>query len=642
MKKLTALIITAALFVGATYVPIYAEETTTSDYEETSSTADDDEEEATEIPEEPEETLEPITEDYDSSNAVGTDNEEDVSDEQTSYSTSGEAGAAGGLGFYTSKFADCQGHWAEQIIAECTEKGYLSGYEDGTFRPDNPVSAAEFAKIYSAWEGNFYIISSGSWSVPYIRDMISDGIFDAADYNDFNEPMTREQVAKAIVNTLRGEYFPSDLTKYEQYIPDYTDADDGYGEYVIKAYISGIMTGFEDGSFQPKELVTRAEILSIIDRAENESKRILPEAVTAASENDRGTLYYSAAVQVRKSSNASTMNYRLLGSNTQYVTEDDAQSGIKMSEEFQGAQGFAFLMRYDLTEILEREEEIQSLEIVFNRASGGDMDLGLFWYDELISQTDWNNSDYVEVVNGAMVAGSNKAGYNAVVDNISAILPTWGDIENAVPEEEKTQPFAQAALENDQYVMELDLSALKEHADENNIVEFFATTVNYDRYGMSGDNKPKCYVVGEKAPKLYVTYASDDDTQRVITLLADTAKVEGGMLDIAGSGEDSYLTNFRTSQKITFDFNSRSSGKYNMKIYYSANINSGGGTVTFDLNGEQFDHTFAQTGSWSTYVYEDLGEVELKNGSNTLILTDKEVPNTYLINIKYIIFEKVE
>lgn len=59
------------------------------------------------------------------------------------------------------------------------------------------------------------------------------------------------------------------------------------------------------------------------------------------------------------------------------------------------------------------------------------------------------------------------------------------------------------------------------------------------------------------------------------------------------------------------------------------------------MNGTTFDHTFAQTGSWSTYVYEDLGEVELKTGENTLVIIDKEIPNTYLINIKNIVFEKI-
>ncbi len=267
--------------------------------------------------------------------------------------------------------------------------------------------------------------------------------------------------------------------------------------------------------------------------------------------------------------------------------------------------------------------------------------MGLFMYDTPISDTDWNSADYSKVVNGAAVAGDNKAGYNAVVDNISQILPTWGNIGDAVPQEQKTQPFAQAKCINDRYDFELDINELKKYADKDNVIEFFATTVNYDRYGMEQDNKPKCFVAGKDAPSIYCAYNTDGEMSSVITLLADTALVEGGMLNILGTGTDAYIENFRTEQKITYNFKADMTGKYKMTVYYAANINSGGGSASFNINGTSFDHTFAQTGSWSTYVYEDLGEVELQAGENTLVITDKEIPNTYLINIKNIVFEKV-
>ena len=60
------------------------------------------------------------------------------------------------------------------------------------------------------------------------------------------------------------------------------------------------------------------------------------------------------------------------------MTEDDAKSGLRMSEELQGAQGFAFLMRFDLSDILKREDDLESVSLTLNRASGGDMDMGLF------------------------------------------------------------------------------------------------------------------------------------------------------------------------------------------------------------------------------------------------------------------------
>lgn len=569
-------------------------------------------------------------------------NETNEDDPDTPSGISGLPGAAGGTGFTGSKFRDCRGHWAEQIIIECTDKKYLDGYDDGTFKPDNPVSAAEFAKIYNAWKGNFYQLTSGYWATPYIRILLDNGMFENGDYSDYGEKMTREKVAKAIVNSLKGEYFPSNLQKYYEIIPDCDSIDDEYRDYAVKTYISGIISGYDDGSFKPDDYVTRAEILSIIDRAIHTEKRVIPEIVQNAKGGEQQTnTYYTAAVQVRKSTNGNTMNYRLLSGNARYMENDDEGSGLKLSEEFQGAQGFAFLMRFDLSDILKRENELQSVKLTLKRAGGGDMDMGLFMYDTPISDTDWNSADYSKVVNGAAVAGDNKAGYNAVVDNISRILPTWGNIGDAVPQEQKTQPFAQAKCINDRYDFELDINELKKYADKDNVIEFFATTVNYDRYGMEQDNKPKCFVAGKDAPSIYCAYNTDGEMSSVITLLADMALVEGGMLNILGTGTDAYIENFRTEQKITFNFKADMTGKYKMTVYYAANINSGGGSASFNINGTSFDHTFAQTGSWSTYVYEDLGEVELQAGENTLVITDKEIPNTYLINIKNIVFEKV-
>jgi N-acetyl-anhydromuramyl-L-alanine amidase AmpD len=42
-------------------------------------------------------------------------------------------------------FADIMGHWAESDIKKCTEAGILKGGGDGLFRPDEPLTRAEFA-----------------------------------------------------------------------------------------------------------------------------------------------------------------------------------------------------------------------------------------------------------------------------------------------------------------------------------------------------------------------------------------------------------------------------------------------------------------------------------------------------------------
>ncbi len=639
LKKLIAMLVSASMLLSsAVMISSYAVDEVETD-DTTSNTEGYDNPDATETPSAPEASETP-TEAPETATEAPNPEDGDVNEYSSLPSQlGGGVGAAGGLGFSGSAFPDCVGHWAEQTIISCVKKNYLNGYDDGSFRPDNPVSAAEFAKIYSAWQNKFYTVSSGYWAMPFVRDMLESGIFEKGDFDDYSAYMTREACSKAIINSLKGEYFPANLDEYAQYITDYELVDEKYKEFVLKAFVSGIITGYDNGIFNPKGYVTRAEILTLIDRAINEQNRVIPEIVASTISGAPATqTYYDAAVQVRKSSSAKSMNYKLYGKNAQYMTEDDASSGLRLYDEFQGAQGMAFLMRYDLSDIIKREEDLTSLNLVINYNSNGDLPIGLFWYEHKISKTDWNDSSYFQVVNGSAVAADNKMGYNAVCDNIKAIIPTWGDMANAVPQEEKTQPFAQAELKNNRYVFKLSLDELKAHMNGDNQVEFFATTVNYDRYGLDKDNKPRCYTAGAKGPQLYATFETGTEDDSKVTLDPANAELFGGMLNYS----DGIISEFKSNQTITQSFNIITPGKYRILINYSANESTGGGTAKLTINDEASDYVFAQTGSWSTYKYEDIGTYEFEAGPGTISISDVSIPGSFLINVKDIILEKVE
>ena len=49
--------------------------------------------------------------------------------------------------FESDKFSDIKGHWANKYINSAAEKGWVNGYEDGTFKPDNYISRAEFVTL---------------------------------------------------------------------------------------------------------------------------------------------------------------------------------------------------------------------------------------------------------------------------------------------------------------------------------------------------------------------------------------------------------------------------------------------------------------------------------------------------------------
>ncbi|MGI6468397.1 MAG: S-layer homology domain-containing protein [Syntrophomonadaceae bacterium] len=49
--------------------------------------------------------------------------------------------------FVADNFSDITGHWANQYINSAAQKGWVKGYEDGTFRPEQPITRAEFVTL---------------------------------------------------------------------------------------------------------------------------------------------------------------------------------------------------------------------------------------------------------------------------------------------------------------------------------------------------------------------------------------------------------------------------------------------------------------------------------------------------------------
>ena len=46
-------------------------------------------------------------------------------------------------------YTDTDGHWAQKYIAKASEYGYINGYSDGSFRPDSPITRAEAVVVMS-------------------------------------------------------------------------------------------------------------------------------------------------------------------------------------------------------------------------------------------------------------------------------------------------------------------------------------------------------------------------------------------------------------------------------------------------------------------------------------------------------------
>lgn len=49
--------------------------------------------------------------------------------------------------------SDIAGHWAESVITQWQSKGLIQGYEDGTFKPGNTITRAEFVTLMNNAKG---------------------------------------------------------------------------------------------------------------------------------------------------------------------------------------------------------------------------------------------------------------------------------------------------------------------------------------------------------------------------------------------------------------------------------------------------------------------------------------------------------
>jgi hypothetical protein len=169
-----------------------------------------------------------------------------------------------------SSFSDLDStHWAYTVIMKSTNKGVIAGYPDGTFRPSRQVTRAEFAKLLviaadlEEMSGAYYNdVGQDHWAYNYIN-MISNYMLPCGTNFRPDDPITREEVAYTIVNAVRLD----NSTYKEATINRFYDKDQitpGMEKYIIIIADNEIMVGNQDGTFNPKGYLTRAEITQLL------------------------------------------------------------------------------------------------------------------------------------------------------------------------------------------------------------------------------------------------------------------------------------------------------------------------------------------------------------------------------------------
>lgn len=163
---------------------------------------------------------------------------------------------------------DVSGHWAETYVNQMVEQGILTGYPDGTFRPDNSISREEFAAVLARAKGlkapdtetqYFADVGPDNWSYGNIQALAHAGIVHPEDYDGKLQPgtpITRVEIATMLVRAagLEGEVAKKgSLVSFKDSIPSWAKG------YVTVALNHGLVTGYDDGTFRAQGKATRAE-----------------------------------------------------------------------------------------------------------------------------------------------------------------------------------------------------------------------------------------------------------------------------------------------------------------------------------------------------------------------------------------------
>ncbi|WP_438351372.1 S-layer homology domain-containing protein [Paenibacillus sp. FA6] len=175
------------------------------------------------------------------------------------------------LGTVKNSYSDIKEHWAEQSINEFASKGLINGYEDGSFKPNRSISRVEFITIINKLFGfietekvTYRDVGSDQWFASEIGKAKKVGYISGYSDETFrpNNPISREEAAVIIKRILALED-PSVSVLFSD-VQNESLWSLGAIQLVSEA---GIMTGYSDGTFRPLEPLTRAESVALLGKA---------------------------------------------------------------------------------------------------------------------------------------------------------------------------------------------------------------------------------------------------------------------------------------------------------------------------------------------------------------------------------------
>lgn len=172
-----------------------------------------------------------------------------------------------------TKLNDIEGHWAQSSIEALVKNKAISGYDDGSFKPDNNVTRSEFtAMVVRAFgisgesSAEFSDVTPDFWAYSYIQKAHGAGIISGYENGNFgtDDIITREQAAVIIYRAI------SQKVTLPEGVSDFTDISE-FSDYALRPILdlagAGLINGVGNSLFSPLGKTSRAQSAVMINNA---------------------------------------------------------------------------------------------------------------------------------------------------------------------------------------------------------------------------------------------------------------------------------------------------------------------------------------------------------------------------------------
>ena len=192
---------------------------------------------------------------------------------------------------------------------------YIVGYPDGNVKPEGNITRAEVATIFfrlltdesrnEFWSqtNNYSDVSEDAWYNNAVSTLSNAGIIDGYEDGTFKPDgnITRAEFATIAVRFFEATYDGGDL---------FSDIAGHWAQdYINEAANAGIVDGYPDGTFQPQQLITRAEAMTMVNRTIDrhpDADHLLDDMIVWPDNPE--TAWYYEQVQEATNSHEYTMN----------------------------------------------------------------------------------------------------------------------------------------------------------------------------------------------------------------------------------------------------------------------------------------------------------------------------------------------